>query len=812
MIKREDLKKAIEEISQRDPAIGYSLDVMLGLGEIGVPEKTDAGDRSKDPFFLFKGQPVFVKKYLYFHVGTVPLEQQLLIKYGELLKKQELQDSTDPIDYHRAAGQIHQAGLRLMVGHEIDFTLTRIRSELIQLKPNRDESVDRPDLPEAASAAGPGNRGRIQVLDSLVRCLEKLKEDDRPLQQVLKAGTATQNSVFQARGVVEYVTPARFMPFPFCLDALLQVAAMSLEFFHVRFLLSCLMERSGDRLYICEVEGKILGLIFLELRTHYLKQSLEIKYLATVGGLLQIQLDLAPKKIRGVGTFLVAGAWLLWKSHFPKAGEMVLNAEIGAIGFYRSIGFRPRRHAEFVLGRPEGYLLRSILVMVNNCATPAAELIDATARLLEEQIRRLIKKSRGHAAQVQRKLIFAFLKSCLQSRTHPVLADRLVRHLVKYRTRLPEAADLLDLAAQAGWVRLYATPAPSEHPLLLVCGDQFTRHLENIFHLENAKRVLAIQSVIHLPVLKGKWQEIQPRPAAIEELAWVHTAEHIERIAQTDGKPLSTLDLDTQTSEQSYKTARLAVGSVFSLLDAVWTGGARRAFACVRPPGHHAEPDRAMGFCLFNNVALGARYLQKRYGVERVMIIDIDAHHGNGTQTAFYASNKVLYLSLHRFPGFPGTGNFGEIGSGPGQGFTVNVPLGGGHGDRDFIEIIHYLASPLARRFEPQIVLVSCGFDLYLHDRLGGMRATPEGYALITASLLSIAEQVCDGRIVFVMEGGYSIKGIQECGLAVLQELCNVSPVCRNRLNQIIANPRPRLAALKKAIQIQQPYWPILNA
>ena len=159
-------------------------------------------------------------------------------------------------------------------------------------------------------------------------------------------------------------------------------------------------------------------------------------------------------------------------------------------------------------------MLRSILVMVNTCANPAAELLAATGRLIEAQIKRLHKSARGHAAQVQRKLIFAFLKVCLQSRTHPILADRLVRHLFKYRTRLPEAADLLDLAAESGWVRLYRAPPPSVQPLLVACGDQFSRHLENIFHLENAKRIQAFQSLMQHPELAGKWQPVEPRPAA----------------------------------------------------------------------------------------------------------------------------------------------------------------------------------------------------------------------------------------------------------------------------------------------------------
>jgi acetoin utilization deacetylase AcuC-like enzyme len=814
MIKRENLKQAIDAISKRDPAIGYSLDAMLGAGEIGVPEKSDARDGADDFFFLFKGQPVFIKKYLYFHEGTAPLEQQLLVKYGELAKKQELQDSGAPVDYRRAAEQIQQAGVGLMVHHEIGYAVTRLQRNLAQLKSGRDASADHCKPGKAhdsngdtASASG----RRIRDLACMITCLETLRQDSRPLQQILKDRAHRENGSFHAEGVVDYVTPARFLPFPFCLDALLQVAAMNLEFFDVRFLLSCLAGGSADRLYACVLEGRILGLIFLELKTRYLTESLEIKYLATVGGLKQVHSGAPPKKVHGVGTLLVAGAWLLWKSRFPKAGEMVLNAEVGAIRFYRSIGFRSRGRFEFVLGLPTGYLLRGILVMIRNWADPPAELLAAAGDLLEAQIKRLRKKPRGHAAQAQRKIIFAFLKVCLQSRLHPVLAGRLMQQLIKYAHRLPEADELLDLAAESGWARLYRAPSAHDQPLLVGCGDQFTRHLENIFHLENAKRVQTFRSLLQLPALSGKWQAVKPRSAGVDELRWVHTPEHIERIAETAGKPLSTLDLDTQTSEQSYATACLAAGTVFSLLDAVWAGSGRRGFACIRPPGHHAEPNKAMGFCLFNNVALGARYLQHRCGVTKVMIIDIDAHHGNGTQAVFYDGDDVLYVSLHLFPGYPGTGNFGEVGCGRGEGYTVNVPLGRGHSDRDFVEIIHYLFHPLARHFKPGILLVSCGFDLYEHDRLGGMRATPEGYAMISALLVDIAEQVCGGRIVFVMEGGYSIKGIQACGLAVLQELCNASPVSRTKLNQIIANPRPKLAALKKAIQIHQRYWPALS-
>lgn len=212
-------------------------------------------------------------------------------------------------------------------------------------------------------------------------------------------------------------------------------------------------------------------------------------------------------------------------------------------------------------------------------------------------------------------------------------------------------------------------------PLLVVKDERFKQHLEHVPHLENAGRINAIQSVLYDPSLNGKWTEVESRLASIEELALVHTSAHIERVAQSAGKPLVSFDLDTQTTEKSYEVARLAVGGIFNLLDEIRSGRARRGFACIRPPGHHAEPDRAMGFCLFNNIALGARYLNEYYSAGKIMIVDIDVHHGNGTQSAFYNTDEVLYVSLHQFPAYPGTGNFGEVGQARGEGFTINIPL-----------------------------------------------------------------------------------------------------------------------------------------
>ena len=345
-------------------------------------------------------------------------------------------------------------------------------------------------------------------------------------------------------------------------------------------------------------------------------------------------------------------------------------------------------------------------------------------------------------------------------------------------------------------------------PVMVVKDERFAQHLEYMPHIESYRRIQAAFSIFENETFSGRWLEIQPRLASMEELALVHTPDHIARISASAGKLLTSFDLDTHASAKSYDTARLAVGAVFSLIDEIQSGNAKRGFAFVRPPGHHAEPNKAMGFCLFNNVALGARYLHTRYGVERVMIIDIDAHHGNGTQAAFYETDAVLYVSVHQFPSYPGTGNVGETGSGNGEGYTVNIPLGKGCGDKDFSRILHFFISPLAQAYAPEILLISCGFDLYLHDRLCGMRVTAEGYGLMTYFLLEMAERVCNGRIIFVMEGGYNLRGIRECGLRVMQELCDIATPGRKQIQKIIQPNGSTLAMIKKVMAIQKAYWP----
>ncbi|MGA2533370.1 MAG: histone deacetylase [Candidatus Aminicenantales bacterium] len=210
-----------------------------------------------------------------------------------------------------------------------------------------------------------------------------------------------------------------------------------------------------------------------------------------------------------------------------------------------------------------------------------------------------------------------------------------------------------------------------------------------------------------------------------------------------------------------------AAGGFLSALDAVLEGRARNAIALVRPPGHHAEASQAMGFCFFNNVAVGAEYLVRRHGLRRVLIVDWDLHHGNGTQHAFYSRRDVLYFSTHQVPLYPGTGAARETGDGPGKGYNLNVPLSAGKGDEDFLHIYRRILSPIAAQFKPEFVLVSAGFDIGRGDPLGGMLVDREGFGLLADSLLAIAGQFCPGRVALVLEGGYDLPtlrdGVREC-------------------------------------------------
>jgi acetoin utilization deacetylase AcuC-like enzyme len=257
-----------------------------------------------------------------------------------------------------------------------------------------------------------------------------------------------------------------------------------------------------------------------------------------------------------------------------------------------------------------------------------------------------------------------------------------------------------------------------------------------------------------------------PRPATREELARIHTAAYLDQVAAADGRAVM-LDPDTFTSPESVEIARLAAGAAIEAARHSWLTG-ESAMALVRPPGHHAEPDRAMGFCLYNNIAVAAAALRAE-GVSRVAIVDFDVHHGNGTQAAFYADPSVLFISSHQFPYYPGTGAAGEMGSGAGQGFTVNIPMEAGARDDEYDRVYRSIVVPALERFAPDVMLVSAGYDAHERDPLAGMRMTTEGFAALVGLLKDTAARLCGGRVAFITEGGYHLGALQDCLEATIE-------------------------------------------
>jgi acetoin utilization deacetylase AcuC-like enzyme len=266
---------------------------------------------------------------------------------------------------------------------------------------------------------------------------------------------------------------------------------------------------------------------------------------------------------------------------------------------------------------------------------------------------------------------------------------------------------------------------------------------------------------------------IEPRPAAEQWLAQIHTSAYLKELEEATQQAPRQLDPDTRVSPDSYRVAKLATGGVLTAVDAVVTGKISNAFAVIRPPGHHALPDRAMGFCLLNHVAIAARYIQKKHGLRRILIVDWDVHHGNGTQDVFYDDPSVLYFSAHQFPYYPGSGSAEEQGTGAGLGTTVNVPLPSGSGDAEILKAFREKLIPAAEAFRPDFVLISSGFDAHEQDPLAQLRITTPGFAAMTQIVAGIAERHAKGRLVSLLEGGYDLKALAQATEAHLRVLMN---------------------------------------
>jgi len=298
----------------------------------------------------------------------------------------------------------------------------------------------------------------------------------------------------------------------------------------------------------------------------------------------------------------------------------------------------------------------------------------------------------------------------------------------------------------------------------------FEQHLTPSGHPECPERMTVLLEFVNRYQRDGLLR-IQPRPAVADEIGWNHDRAYVSQVAATADRGFYEFEPETRTSDKSYQAACMAAGGLMSVIDAVVAGQVDNGFAFVRPPGHHAEYAQAMGFCLFNNVAIGARHLINSHQLDRVLILDWDVHHGNGTQHSFYGSKNVLFMSLHQWPHYPGTGAAEDVGSGAGAGFNVNVPLPASCGDEEYLAVLDHTLLPIARQFHPQFVLVSAGFDAHARDPLGGMRLSDAGFGAMTQRLLDLADQCCDGRLVLSLEGGYDLNALQSSSEAVLDAL-----------------------------------------
>jgi acetoin utilization deacetylase AcuC-like enzyme len=279
-------------------------------------------------------------------------------------------------------------------------------------------------------------------------------------------------------------------------------------------------------------------------------------------------------------------------------------------------------------------------------------------------------------------------------------------------------------------------------------------------HPENRKRLTATLDVLGQHGMLERLAHISAQPISRERLERVHSAPYIESVRRICAQGGGHLDADTYARRESYEAALWATGGLVELTRAVLDGQIENGFALVRPPGHHALRDHGMGFCLFNNVAVAARYALDEQGLERVLVVDFDVHHGNGTQDEFEADPKVMFISTHQYPYYPGTGAWSETGRAPARRNVVNVPLAGDVGDQGFARILDAVLAPAARRHSPQLILVSAGYDAHWDDPLASMQLSITGYAAIAQGLRDLAGELCEGRLVFTLEGGYHLEAL----------------------------------------------------
>ena len=318
-------------------------------------------------------------------------------------------------------------------------------------------------------------------------------------------------------------------------------------------------------------------------------------------------------------------------------------------------------------------------------------------------------------------------------------------------------------------------------------------------HPEQPARITAIERALEQAEWLGYERELAPR-AAPDDVEAVHPGRYVAAIEQVCDRGGGMLDMDTVASRGSFEAALHAAGGPVRAVEALLDGEPGPAFCALRPPGHHAESSRAMGFCLFNNVAVAARFALDAHGVERVLVLDWDVHHGNGTNDIFYGTDEVLYASIHESPLYPGTGAIGETGAGPGEGFTVNLPVPAGSGHDDWLGLVQHVVAPIARAYSPRLIFVSAGFDAHRNDPLADCRLTEETYAAMTATIRAVASEL-DAPLVIVLEGGYDLGALAASVIATMEAAAGGEPPPEAPRGALVDRARPHFAR----------WWPVLG-
>jgi len=326
-------------------------------------------------------------------------------------------------------------------------------------------------------------------------------------------------------------------------------------------------------------------------------------------------------------------------------------------------------------------------------------------------------------------------------------------------------------------------------------------------HVENSQRLVSIMSHLEETGMKEKLISFSPRRASIDEVEMVHAPEYVSRIKGMAENGGGWLDPDTVMCPRSYEVALYAVGGLLSAVEKVMAGEVDSAFALVRPPGHHATCNRAMGFCIFNNVAIAAKFALANFNIERILIVDFDVHHGNGTQEAFYGDPKVLYFSTHQYPFYPGTGWLDETGTGEGEGYTVNFPMAAGWGDEQYLRAFNEVLVPVAKKFQPQLILVSAGFDPHWADDIAMMQMSVTGFAQIAKILKQLAIELCHGHLILTLEGGYNLQVAASGTKAIFDVLLGnteiVDPLGKARLTRETVDFEQHLKRVKETHHIE---------